>query len=414
MSREATRLGRATRDRLAGNIDRIAEIREDGPGWTRRVFGAPDTTARHTVSVMMQEAGLDTRLDEIGNVIGRLRGTEGARAALVTGSHTDTVAGGGRFDGVIGVLGGIEAARVLQESDVRLRHDLVVVDFLGEEPNDFGISCVGSRALAGTLSTALLARRDVSGGSLGDAISRAGTDPDRALRLAWSPQDVHRYFELHIEQGPHLEALGRSIGAVTGIVGIRRFQVHFEGRADHAGTATMEMRHDAGLAAAELMMVIERLSAGDGVATTGRVKLSPGATNVVCSDALLDAECRSLEARWFEEFGAELHAGVEGIAARRRTPGQVEWLTIEPPTPMNAAATQIVLRAAEALGYDAVKLASYAGHDAVQLANLGSCGMIFVPSTAGRSHCPEEWTDIEDVARGVDVLAKCLLIADEG
>lgn len=404
---------RATRDRLAASISAIAEIREDDPGWTRRVFGEPDRVAREAVASLMAEAGLDAHIDAAGNVVGRLSGTAGTRAALVTGSHTDTVSGGGRFDGVVGVLGGIEAARALRESGVRVRHDLVVVDFLGEEPNDFGISCVGSRALAGTLSPEHLALNAMEGGTLAEAMILAGADPDQSLRIAWSPQDVHRYFELHIEQGPHLERLGRSIGVVTGIVGIQRFRARFQGRADHAGTATMDMRHDAGLAAAEMMLAIEALATGEGVATTGRAKLLPGATNVVPAGALLECECRSLDSSWFANFRANLDGGMEEIASHRRTPGRIEWLTIEPPTPMDAVATDTILRAARHLDYEVAELASYAGHDAVQMANLGACGMLFVPSQAGRSHCPEEWTDFEDAARGIDVLVESLLLADQ-
>lgn len=406
-------LQRATRDRIAASISAMAEIREDGPGWTRRVFGEPDRAGREKVASLMVEAGLDAHIDAAGNVVGRLSGSARTRAALVTGSHTDTVSGGGRFDGVIGVLGGIEAARVLRESGIHLRHDLVVVDFLGEEPNDFGISCVGSRALAGTLRPEHLALHAMEGGTLAESMIRAGADPDRSLRIAWSPRDVHRYFELHIEQGPHLERLGRSVGAVTGIVGIRRFRVRFDGRADHAGTATMDMRHDAGLAAAEMMLAIEALATGEGVATTGRAKLLPGATNVVPAGALLEAECRSLDSSWFANFKASLDGAMEEIGLHRQTPGRIEWLTIEPPTPMDAAATGSILRATRDLGYDVAELASYAGHDAVQMANLGACGMIFVPSHAGRSHCPEEWTDVEDAARGIDVLIRSLLLADQ-
>jgi beta-ureidopropionase / N-carbamoyl-L-amino-acid hydrolase len=237
-------------DRLAADLALLAGIREDGPGWTRRAFGAPDREGRHEVAALMRGAGLETHIDEAGNVIGVLAGDgPSGGPALVTGSHTDTVAEGGRFDGVAGVIGAIEAVRLLVESGVRLHHDLRVVDFFGEEPNDYGLSCVGSRALAGTLLPAHLdlpSRRRDGGDQLGQAVIRAGGDPDRALRIGWAPGSVLAYLELHVEQGPHLEALGVPLGVVTTIVGIQRFEVTFRGRADHAGTMPMGRRHDAG------------------------------------------------------------------------------------------------------------------------------------------------------------------------
>ena len=155
-----------------------------------------------SISPPLRGAGMETHIDPVGNVVGRLRGRSSRRGALVTGSHTDTVLGGGRFDGVAGVVGAIEVARIFHESGIQLERDLVVIDFLGEEPNEFGLSCVGSRALAGTLTPQHLDLSDGHGRTMAAAIGESGGDPDRALRLVWGAQDVHRYFELHIEQGP--------------------------------------------------------------------------------------------------------------------------------------------------------------------------------------------------------------------
>ncbi|HTX00321.1 MAG TPA: M20 family metallo-hydrolase [Acidimicrobiales bacterium] len=399
--------------RLDADLTAVAGVRDDGPGWTRRVFSEPDRAGRALVAQLMSGAGLETTIDAVGNVIGRLAGTSGARAALVTGSHTDTVPGGGRFDGVIGVIGAIEAVRALREQGVRLRHDLVVVDFLGEEPNDQGMSCVGSRALAGTLLPEHLGLTDDGGETLAAAIRRGGGDPEAALGLAWSPGEVHRYYELHIEQGPHLERLGRPIGVVDAIVGIRRFRTRFSGRADHAGTMPMSLRHDAGLAAAESALAVESLADGENVATTGWVELAPGATNVVPASALMSSECRSTSLGWLEAFQGRYAAEVEQISARRQVEGSVSWLTLEPPTPMDAEASRAITLAAGRLGLAVERLASYAGHDAVQMAHLGPCAMVFVPSRGGRSHTPDEWTDLDQVTLGVQTLVETLVIADE-
>jgi N-carbamoyl-L-amino-acid hydrolase len=412
-------------ERIAGDLAALAAIHEDGPGWTRRVFGEADRHARETVAAMMAGAGLDTAIDAAGNVIGVLRGEGPGRGpALVTGSHTDTVAQGGRFDGIIGVVGAIEAVRMLRESGIRLHHDLLVADFLGEEPNDYGLSCVGSRAVAGTLTPAHLGLTLAPGGAggagpsgsapdrLADGLVRAGADPEGALRAAWAPGSVLAYLELHIEQGPHLEALGAPLGVVTSIVGIQRVEVTYRGRPDHAGTMPMALRHDAGCAAAAGLLAVERLADEGNVATVGVLELSPGATNVIPGRARLLAESRSVDPAWLAAFRTRLAEELAGPALARGVEVELEWLTMEPPTPMAASMSQLLTSAAGALGHRVAPLVSFAGHDAVSMAHLGPTGMVFVPSKDGRSHCPEEWTDVADIAVGVHTLAQALVGAD--
>jgi N-carbamoyl-L-amino-acid hydrolase len=409
-------------ERIAADLSTLAAIHEDGPGWTRRVFGEADRDARNAVAAMMAGVGLETAIDAAGNVVGVLRGEGPAGGpALVTGSHTDTVAQGGRFDGIVGVVGGIEAVRVLRESGVRLDHDLRVVDFLGEEPNDYGLSCVGSRAVAGTLTPAHLGLTLTTGGAapsgatadrLADGLIRAGTDPDAALRAAWAPGSVLAYLELHIEQGPHLEALGAPLGIVTSIVGIQRVEVTYRGRPDHAGTMPMGLRHDAGCAAAAGMLAVERLADEGNVATVGVLELSPGSTNVIPGRARLVAESRSVDPAWLAAFRTRLAEELAGPARARGVDVDLEWLTMEAPTPMAASMSRLLTAAAGALGHRVAPLVSFAGHDAVSMAHLGPTGMVFVPSKDGRSHCPEEWTDVADIAVGVHTLAQAVVGAD--
>src|SRR5882672_1014840 len=214
-------------DRLQADLDALAEFREPDPGpWTRRVFSDAYLRSREWLAGRMREAGLKVSRDAAGNLIGVL---PGASPALVTGSHTDTVADGGRFDGPLGVLAAIEVARCVRDGGLALRHELRAVDFLGEEPNEFGVSCVGSRAVAGNLSGEHLALRDASGRTLADAIATAGGDPARIRQAAWAMGDVRAFVELHIEQGPVLEGAGIPIGIVSGIAGIERLQLTFEG-----------------------------------------------------------------------------------------------------------------------------------------------------------------------------------------
>src|SRR6202165_4517160 len=287
--------------RLQDDLAGLAEFHDpDSPGWTRRVFSAPYIRSREWVARRMSEAGLKVTRDTAGNLVGTLAGGRGP--ALVTGSHTDTVSGGGRFDGPVGVLGAIEVARCIRDSGRKLRHELRVVDFLGEEPNDFGLSCVGSRAVAGTLTADHLATRDPSGRTLGEALASTGSDPQRIVEAAWARDSVSAFVELHIEQGPVLEQARVPIGIVSGIAGIERVVATFDGQADHAGTTPMGTRHDALCAAADAVLAIERLAAqGEGgVGTAGRIEVLPGALNVIPAQAQLWAEFRSVDGAWLD------------------------------------------------------------------------------------------------------------------
>jgi N-carbamoyl-L-amino-acid hydrolase len=364
----------------------------------------------------MRDAGLEVREDAAGNVIGRLPGASPGAPPLVTGSHTDTVHGGGRFDGIVGVLGGIEVARRLRETGTRLRRDLFVIDFLGEEANGFGISCLGSRALAGVLTGEHLSRRDAEGRRLGDALAGFGADPSGALGLAWRPGSVHAYLELHIEQGPVLERQGTTLGVVTAIAGIERLLATFDGRADHAGTTPMPERRDALAAAAQAVLTIERTACGapvHAVSTTGRIEALPGAFNVVPDQARLWAEVRSVDAGWLGGVKRRLAEEIAEGAAARGVTAMIEWLNDQDPVPTAPSVRDHIGRTADELGIGWTPIPSGAGHDAAHMTPLGPLGMIFIPSRGGRSHVPEEWTDLADIAVGVHALAATLVRLDE-
>lgn len=401
---------------LNENIAALAEYRDSTlPGWSRVVLTDPYRASREFVSRAMSAAGLTVHVDGAGNTVGRLPGTASelglAMKPLVTGSHTDTVRGGGRFDGIVGVLGAIAAVRAMREGGVRLRRDLVVVDFLGEEPNDYGIACVGSRALAGVLAPDHLERRNPDGERLGDALAAYGVTPEGALSAGWRPGDLHAYVELHVEQGPLLEQSGHEIGVVTAIAGIDRFLARFAGRADHAGATPMDHRHDALLAAAEAVLTVERVGCGapiHGVATTGRVESFPGSMNVVPEEARLWGELRSTDAAWLGSAKRDLADQIAAQAAERGVTAMVDWLTTQQPVPTTPAIRDHIARAADSLGFTWTAVPSGAGHDAAHMAHLGPMGMIFVRSTGGRSHCPEEWTDSSDIEIGVRALITTL------
>jgi N-carbamoyl-L-amino-acid hydrolase len=389
-------------ERVWGDLNGLAEFVEaEMPGWTRRVFSPPYKASRARVRSLMEEAGLTTDQDA-------------ALPAIVIGSHTDTVAGGGRFDGMVGVVAALEVARQL--FGWPLRHPLWVVDFLGEEPNDFGLSCLGSRAVTGRLSREHLQRRDGSGRTLGDALEAFGCRPAELATAQWPPGSLHAYLELHIEQGKALEQAGSSLGVVTAIAGISRAQIDIKGSADHAGTTAMADRHDALAAAAEVVLGVDRLgrrrNGEHGVATTGRILVEPNAANVVPAWSQLVVEMRSTGVGWLREAASALEQLVAEVAARRSVEVGLSWLSREPPVPCDPRVRQLLGRAVEKIGLSPMELESGASHDAAHLAGVAPMGMLFVPSRGGRSHCPEEWTDPAQVEVGARALLLATIEAD--
>lgn len=394
---------------LAGFVDSTQD------GWTRQVFSDPYRASRELVAARMRDAGMDVTLDAGGNVVGRLAGRASqvglTLKPIMTGSHTDTVRGGGRFDGVVGVLGAVEAVAAMRRSGVTLNRDLYVVDFLGEEPNEFGISCVGSRSIAGVLLPEHLDMAGTSGQTMGRTLEGVGLDPQAALNNAWGKDSLHAYIELHIEQGPLLERSGHEIGVVTAIAGIDRLMARFIGRADHAGATPMDARLDALGAAASAVLTIEREGCGapvHGVATTGRIESYPGSFNVVPSEARLWAELRSTDSEWLSGVKGRLAREIGLEADRRGVSHMIEWLTDQDAVPTAPAIRDLIARGADRLGHSWTPVPSGAGHDAAHMVHLGPMGMIFIPSAGGRSHCAEEFTPTEDIVRGISVLAETL------
>jgi beta-ureidopropionase / N-carbamoyl-L-amino-acid hydrolase len=408
----------AVAERIERDVAELATIRDPGsPGWTRGVFSDPYRASREWVAAKMAEAGLDVRRDETGNLVGVLHGRRPDAPALVTGSHTDTVVGGGRFDGVVGVLGAVELVRQLRERDVELTRDLVVVDFLGEESNDFGLSCLGSRAIAGELGAADLDRADGEGVRLGDRYAAFGVDPSGVLAVDWARRiPLHCYVELHVEQGPALERKGVPIGVVTAIAGIERLLATFSGRPDHAGTRPMDDRRDAMVAAAEAVLAIEREGCGapvHGVATTTRLTTQPDAPNVVPGTVRLRAEMRSIDEQWLTSARRRLVEEIAGKARERGVDVDFAWTSDNDTVQASTEIHDALARAADRNGLAWTPVPSGATHDAVHLARLCPMGMVFIPSRDGRSHCPEEWSEFADVAAGVQVLGSTLQALDQ-
>lgn len=401
-----------TLERLSTGVAALSEFSDgDRPGWTREVFSDPYRASRHWTAQRMREAGLDVHVDAAGNIVGRLAGREPSAPALVTGSHTDTVDGGGRFDGIVGVLGSIEAARLLQESGTQLQRDLLVVDFLGEESNVFGLSCLGSRSAAQEMTPEDLERRDYRGVSLGQAYTDFGLDPSTLSDVPWAKQPLHAFVELHIEQGPTLEKRGLPLGIVTAITGIERFIATFAGSADHAGTTSMEDRRDAMIAAAEAVLAVRAEGCGaptHGVATSTRVESESRSPNVVPSLVRMYSEVRSVDSSWLSGVKGRLTAEIAAKATDLGVDVGFEWSTDNTVVQADRGVQDVAGAAADALGLPWMPIPSGATHDAVHMASLAPMGMIFLPSKNGKSHCPEEWSSTEDIATGVSALVATL------
>lgn len=402
--------------RIAEDIDALARLTEPDRLWTRRVFSPLFLEGRAYIEARMRSAGLETRVDAAGNLIGRRAGNRRAKGVIMLGSHSDTVPDGGRFDGVAGVVAALEIARSLAERGVDLAHDLEIVDFLAEEVSPFGVSCIGSRGMTGQMPEAWLMRRNESG-ALADALASVGGDPAAVLKQ--SRPDITAFLELHIEQGPVLEREGRDIGLVTGIAGISRFEILIEGQPDHAGTTPMDARADALVAASDLVLKIRdealRLSRKPCrfAATVGEFSVAPNAANVIPGHARLLIDVRAELRPDMEAFAAWLeHAAREVTRHHAVTSPAPACVSDSQPVACDPRLLEVLAAAAQATGATTRSLASGAGHDAAWIARVAPAAMIFVPSRRGRSHAPDEWTDNDAIARGAAVLFEAVIALD--
>ncbi len=394
-------------NRLWSRIEALSRFTDLQRPWTRRAFQDDFVRGRIWLKHEFEAAGLSTSIDAGGNLIGRLGGNG---LPLVAGSHSDTVPSGGRFDGMLGLLAALEAAQSFREQGVVLRHPLEVVDFLAEEPNDFGVSCIGSRSWAGALPPSDLA-------TLAPAIELVGGDATKLHQPLRSA--VAAYVELHIEQGVVLAEKQAEIGVVTAIVGIRRHEVTVLGRADHAGTTPMDLRRDALVGAADFIRNVEHLARRqppDGaylVATIGKIMVEPNAVNAVPGVVRMILEVRSTDEKILLDFEQSIWAQSEDVLHAKGLDWTRSLLSQTKPTPCSPLVQGAIEKAVQVVGCNSTRLPSGAGHDGVFVARIAPMGMIFVPCRDGRSHTPEEWAEPADCARGTQVLAETLLILDQ-
>ena len=406
-------------DRLWGDVMALAEITDRKHPYTRRSFTPLFLQGRAWLADRFKDAGLAVRIDQTGNLIGRLEGKNSSLGVIAVGSHSDTVSSGGRFDGIAGLIAGLEVARALRDGGTHLLHTLEVIDFLAEEPSDFGLSCVGSRGVTGALQPAMLAMKSPGSEPLGEALRRVGGDPDRLEGAR--RHDIAAFLELHIEQGKVLELRALDIGIVTSIVGIRRIEIIFEGTADHAGTTPMTLRHDALVAAAHTVIAIrtaaERLSAEGTdyfVATVGILAVGPGASNVVPGRCRLVIDIRTTNPALTEQFATVIEReSAKHAAATSVVRAPLVTLSDGPPAACDPALRSLLRSAADELGLKTTDITSGAGHDTSFMTRICPSAMVFVPCRDGKSHTPEEWADRDAIAAGATVVLQTVKALDQ-
>ena len=399
-------------DRVNAHLAALAEFGKNPQGGVSRVaYSDADRAARAVVMDWMRAAKLTPTVDYAGNIIGRRAGSDASLKPIVFGSHIDSVPEGGNYDGDVGSTSAIEVAQTLAEHNLTTRHPLEVAIWQNEEGGLYG-----SRALSGQLVASELKNVSSSGKTIEQGISFLGGDPAKLDQVKRRKGDIAAYFELHIEQGGILDAAKVDIGVVEGIVGIKQWEVIVTGFANHAGTTPMDQRHDALLAAAHFVEMVNRVVRGipgRQVGTVGRIQAFPGAPNVIPGKVVCTLELRDLGDAKVDSMFAQIQAGAKKIGAENGTQFAYSELHVNSAAPSDPRMRAIIAEAAKGLGLSTRVMPSGAGHDAQAMAQLGPMGMIFVPSVGGISHSPKEFSRPKDIVNGANVLLRSVLAADK-
>jgi allantoate deiminase len=408
----------ASVERIRLDIETIAGCSSPGPGTSRLSFTPEYWAAVAYVADQMAALGYERTTTAHGNTRFRRRDADRGEPAVAVGSHLDAVPRGGRFDGVAGVVAGVEIARLLDGPDVRLDRPYELIVFAEEEGARFGSVLAGSKALVGRLTHRdLAAMKDTHGTSYLEALAETVEHTSTAPRSVLGAREVASYFELHIEQSLVLEAAHVPIGIVQAIVGLRQYRVTYSGVADHAGATPMGLRRDSLAAAAQAIAAVEDLAVGSAtgvtVGTVGMLVNEPNAANVIPARTVLSVDLRDTDAATLDALGASLREKIERIADERQVSAQVTLTAESAPVVLSPRLRNALIRSAVRQGIDYVEMPSGAAHDAQEVARVTDAAMIFVPSIGGRSHCPEEDTPYEAIALGVDVLLEAIQDSSE-
>lgn len=408
MNEAATTAPRIDGARLVSRLADLARLGAiEGGGSSRLALTDDDRAGRDLVVTWMADLGLDVTVDVVGNIVGTW--SVGSGAPVMTGSHIDTVRTGGRYDGNLGVLAGLEVIETLMAAGLEPPRPLAVAVFSNEEGARFQPDMLGSLVYVGGLAVEdALSTVSIDGCRYGDELQRIGY----AGPLPCPAPPPHAFVELHIEQGPVLEREGIRFGAVTGVQGISWQEIHLEGQSNHAGTTPMDLRHDPAVVAARIAVFLRDLAdryGGHQVCTVGRIDLHPNLINVVPKSATLTLDVRNTDEHLLRKAEAEITAYIDDVATREGVRVTRRTLARFEPVEFDARVVEIVQRRIEALGASSRRLPSGAGHDAQMLARVCPTAMIFTPSRLGISHNPAEHTDDVDLIDGTQILLEVMM-----
>jgi N-carbamoyl-L-amino-acid hydrolase len=401
------------REGLTADFERLAQFSDaPAPAVTRVMLSEADLNARQWLRQRFVQVGLEVRVDAAGNMFARWPGADPNLPAVATGSHCDAIPFSGRYDGTVGVLGGLEAIRALKQSGFTPRRSLELIFFTSEEPTRYGVGCLGSRLMSGRLSPAIAAKlTDADGVTFGELSRRAGGAG--ALDDVRLPRGhYHAFVELHIEQGPLLEQAGCPIGAVTAIAAPASLRVSYEGSGGHAGAVLMSDRRDALLPAAKLALAVDAaartLGGPDTVATVGVLDVHPRAINSIPSRTYLEIDVRDIELNRRDAVLEHIRRQAQTLGDEHRQATTIELINADPPARCNGEIVAAIEAAARQSGLACQRMISRAYHDSLFMAQLCPTSMIFIPCRHGYSHRPDEYASPEAIAAGVEVLARTL------
>ena len=400
-------------DRLNSEIEALATFSDaDPPAVTRVVFTPTDLKARAWMRARCENAGLAVRQDAIGNTFARWIGTDPETPVVGTGSHIDAIPNAGKYDGVVGVLGGLEAIRALQEAGFRPKHSIELLIFTSEEPTRFGIGCLGSRLLSGTISAEVAKKlADNDGTSIEDVRQKAGFTG--ALEQIKLPSGYYKAFvELHIEQGPLLEREQKPLGVVERIAAPASLRVLIEGAGGHAGGVLMPDRRDALCAAADVILAIEQAARSSGavdtVATVGICEVFPGAVNSIPAQVRLSVDIRDTDLQRRDRVMKTLGEVCRAVSDKRQVSIHSELLNADAPADCEPAVVATLAQTCEKRRFSFLRMTSRAYHDSLFISRIAPVAMLFIPCRHGYSHRPDEYASPEDIGRGILVLAETL------
>ncbi len=413
LAASSQKLIKADESRLENDIQELGKMGDSSLGVLKRVaFTAGDLSARKHIASEMERLGLKVTIDPAGNIIGRRAGKDPSLPAIAFGSHTDAVPNGGKYDGDVGVLGGMECIRLLNENHIVTKHPIELIDFIDEEEG-----LIGSAAMVGDPSLAHLDLVLNSGKTLRQGILDLGGNADKLREAIRKKGELLAFLELHIEQGGNLERNKINIGVVEGIVGISGWKITIQGKTNHAGTTPMPGRKDPLVTAAKLILFINHLALttpGRQVATVGQISAFPGGTNVIPGKIMMSLDLRDLSKSKIDSLVDLIQREARKLAESDGTTVNFFQDHTSVPAITDTRIQKLIASSAKDFGFSSQILPSGAGHDTQEMTHIAPCGMIFIPSKNGISHTPEEYSSPSDMANGASVLLRTVLKLDKG